>query len=499
MKMADRVAVFFGIKDETSFKGGRPKEAEPYFNEVDEYLQTEKGFSLADFSSYMSDVFAGQSGAGGWTGDYRLQTDYFERMTETLGQLGRSGSNYHSLASLTLSNPYGMACIRHIAECMSSLKFNMIRKYDSGRINERPTHPLLNLMEMPGVFDIPGTKRTILSIMEPVVQHLHFGGELFLLLNENPAHADGPPRTFTIMHPHDFRGFVRNQNNMVIGYKFNIKKGRSSVDITYNTKQMVMIKRYNTWDSERGLPLACGAYTPLVQMRMAAKWNTNLSKTGGRIQGYFSPKGLKPGAQLSREAVKSIEKYLDDQIRERQESNLPMVMSGAMEYLANTVTPREADFMDNDKLNGRKVCASLKVPSILVGDLDMQGMGGGSAWKGAEKLLWRGCLLPLIEDFIKEINLNVASRWGDNYELAADMTQIEALQEDLKDKYTALSIATGGKAWIVPNEARKKSGFSEEDGDEYKKLEPTPNSKLTRLDSRSDYDRNNESETPNNR
>ena len=499
MKMRDRLAVFFGIKDEASFKGGRPEGAEPYFNEVDEYLQTEKGFSLGDFSSYMSDLFAAHSGAGGWIGDYRLQTDYFERLTETLSNLGQTGNKYHALASLTLSNPYGMACIRHIAECMSSLDFNMIRKYESGRINERPTHPLLNLLERPGVFDIPGTKRTILSIMEPVVQHLHFGGELFLLLYDNPAHVNGPPRTFTIMHPHDFREFIRNDNNMIVGYRFSVKKGNHTADVTYNTKQMVMIKRYNTWDSERGLPLACGAYTPLMQMRMAAKWNTNLSKTGGRIQGYFSPKGLKPGAQLSREKVKSIEKYLDDQIRERQESNLPMVMSGAMEYLANTVTPREADFMDNDKLNGRKVCASLKVPSILVGDLDMQGMGGGSAWKGAEKLLWRGCLLPLIRDFIKEINLNVASRWGDGYELSVDLSQIEALKEDLKDLYTAYSIALGKKPWLVPNEVRKKTGFTEEDGDEYKKLEQAPNSTITRLDSRSDYGRNNEGETPNNR
>lgn len=482
--------------DRIKYLAGSSKLESASYNDADAFLRT-KGFGIDDFSSYVSDILGGASGAGGWSGDYRLQSDYFNRLTETLGMMGRTG-RYHELASLTLSNPYGSACIRHIAEAMSSLKFEMIRVTDQGKIYKRPSHPFLSLLERPGEYDIPGTKRTILSIMEPVVQHLHFGGELFLLLGDSSMSMGNPPRTLTIMHPKEFAGFQRNDNNTVTDYKFRVMRGGKKLDMTYNTSQMVMIKRYNTWDEERGLPLACGAYMSLVQSRMAARWNMNLSKTGGRVVGYFSPRGMKPGSQLSREKVKAIEAYLDEQLRERQDSNLPMVMSGAFDYLANTITPREADFMENDKLNGRKVCSSLKVPSILVGDLDMQGLGGGSAWKGAEKLLWRGCLLPLIQDFIQEVNLNVASRWNDGYYLNVDLTEIDALQEDIRDKWTRIHLAVG-RPWLTPNEARKLTGFSEEDGDEYKKLEPSTTRALTRTDRRSDYERDNEGENPNNR
>ena len=169
-----------------------------------------------------------------------------------------------------------------------------------------------------------------------------------------------------------------------------------------------------------------------------------------------------------------------------------------MEYLANTVTPREADFMENDKLNGRKICSAMKVPSILAGDVDSQGLGGGTILKAAEKFLWKNCLLPILNDFIEEININVANRYGDGYKLWFDRQQIEALQEeaDTQSKWVHRSV---GGPWRTQNEARELEGLPRLEEPEYDKLVEKQSTNPERDDMRSDYDRDNEGENPNNR
>ena len=487
---------------------------EPTKDQLDSYLST-KGFGVQDFGSYLSDIINIHSGGGGWQGVFQFQEDYVERLTDTLYNRGKKGG-YQELSRLALTNPYASACIGTISEMISGIKWTMIREMPSGRKIENPNHPLLKLFMDPGLYDTRGTYRTRQSLFEPIIHHLYFAGELFIQLNNNDEPeireiATGKtqmmmmnernrqrPLTFTIIHPRSFQNFVRDTTGTIVGYEFRIHRGEMvSKDPMYiSTDQVLHIKKYNCENEERGLPRISGAYTSLVQARMAAMWNTNLSKTGGRVQGFFSPKGMRPGQQLSKEKVRSIEAYLDETLRERQDRNLPMVMSGAMEYLANTVTPREADFMENDKLNGRKICSAMKVPSILAGDVDSQGLGGGTVMKAAEKFLWKNCLLPILNDFVEEININIASRYNDGYKLYFDTNQIEALQEETDTRSKWIHRSVGGP-WRTQNEARKLEGLEKLDEEKYDLLVEKPNKNTERDDMRSDYDRDNEGENPN--
>ena len=475
-------------------------------SEVERFTAS-KGFTLQDFGSYASDLISLASGAGGWQGVYQFQPDFYQRLTDTLQ--GDDQRNYAQYAALTLGNPFASACIRLISESISSLEWKMVRTTAGDKRIERDDHSLLTLFQETGFYDTPGTKRTKLSLWEPIIHHLHFAGELFILLGNENSNLDSgympmrledrkPPLSFTIMHPMWFKSFIRDKSERIVGYEFNVVKNNKSQLIRSNADQVLHIKRYNPNNQERGLPLAHGAYTSLIQSRMAAKWNTNLSKTGGRVQGFFSPKGLKPGKELSRERVRAIENYLDETLRNRQDRNLPMVMSGAMEYLANTVTPREADFMENDKLNGRKICSALKVPSILAGDVDSQGLGGGSATKQADKLLWRNCLLPIVKDFIDEMNVNVVPRYNDRFKLMIDVSEIDALQEDLTEKWKRIALGTGGP-WMVPNDARKLTGFERRTDQEAFDTLGKQSSNLSRTDDRNDHERDSEPDSSNDR
>ena len=304
-----------------------------------EQFTATKGFSLTDFGSYVGEVISHYGGQGGWRGIYEFQQDHFERLTDTLFN---AKGEYSELSNLTMTNPYASACISTISDTISGIEWTMARETATGKRIENKDHPLLKLFEEPGLYDTPGTKRTRQSLFEPIIHHLYFAGEFFIQLGNKPEAgleqvANGRvglmnlkrtterPLTFTILHPRTFQRFIRDTNHRIVGYEFRLRKGGKLSEPMYlSTNQVLHIKKYNSDDEERGAPRIKGAYTSLVQARMASMWNTNLSKTGGRVQGFFSPKGLKPGAQLSREKVKAIESYLDETLRERQDRNLPM-------------------------------------------------------------------------------------------------------------------------------------------------------------------------------
>ena len=503
-------------KQETTTQAVVP--AEPELDPLDQYFAT-KGFTSTDLGSYFGDLAEIYSGGGGWQGVYQFQSDYFQRLTDTLHH--KDGS-YSKIAKLVLGNPIANSCLRLIAESISSLNFKMIRETQDGKLIEANDHPILKLLRQPGLYDVPGTMRTQLSLWERMTHHFHFAGEVFVLLGNERTEKElirmergymnlreskrHRPGTFTILHPRWFRNFIRDPHERIVGYEFGVRQNNKISTLRVTANQVLHIKRYNCDCEDRGLPLAYGAYKSLVQSDMATTWNTNLSKTGGRSPGYFYPQGMKPGKQLSTEQVEAIEKYLDERLRTRQDQNLPMVMSGAMEYVENKITPREADFMENDKLNQRKIASAMKVPSILAGDVDSQGLGGGSGTKHAEKLLWRNCLLPIVHDFVQEINYNLVPRFGDRYLMVLDVEGIEALEEDLDKKWQRIHRAVGGP-WLVPNEARRLTGWELRDGQPdpetglsvFEMLGTKKTAKNERDDSRSDYERDNESENVNER
>ncbi|MCY3487142.1 MAG: phage portal protein [Bacteroidetes bacterium] len=483
-------------------KADAPPEVEEYTTDLQRRANQEamaKGFTLRDFGSYVADLIQHTSGGGGWDGIYEFQSDFVRRLTDTLKN---EGGSYQEMASLVIGNSTAKTCLDIIAQNISSIKWEMVRTTAGGEKIVAPDHALLRLFQDPGLYDAGETKRTKLSLWEPIVHHLHFGGEVFIQLGNRPLNDDGgrrSPLTFTILHPRWFKKFIRDEANRVTGYRFDVERGGHETPVFLSTNQVLHWKRYHCGNEERGLPLAQGARMSLMQAAMAAQWNLNLSKSGGRQQAILSPKGLKPGKELPPEVLESVEKYLDEMFRRRQFENLPLLLSGAFEYIAANVTPRDADFQENDKANTRKISSGFKVPSILVGDVDSQGLGGGSALKQAEGILWRNCLLPILDDFVEEINLNLAPRFGDQYFLEYDKNQIDALQENLDKKTTRIHRATG-KPWMTPNEAREQMGMSQRtDQEEFEKLGTQGTRDSERDDSRSEHPRNNEAENPNER
>lgn len=437
---------------------------------------------------------AGQVGAGGYFGSqaqqqygydgayghfYQLQNDYFVRLLDTGNE---QKVTYQTLSKAALQNPIATACIRLIVESLSEIELEAVKENTGGDRDVATDHPIMELLFCNG--------RTLIDFLEPLLMHMHYGGEIFLHRPIALTGSEYRPLGLDTICPSKFIGFIYKgidepqgfsrlirgdvYRNVVpggiVGYRFHRSQNRGMlVDDDCNVQSIDTCKhyyRYNPFQEYRGLPLVYGAGSSLNLIQMGMNWNTNLARTGGRIPGFMTPEGLKPGQSITPEQRTRIEADFDRRIRERQERNLPMVLSGTMKYVDSNITPRDADWLNSEKHGGRKICAAHRVPPILVGDVDSVGLGGGSGTKSANKNLYLTCLLPLLDIILGYLNSGVVAELGDDYRLCYNRDRIDALQEEEEKRDKRLVGACGGPFMTV-NEARINAGLDPMEGEEY--------------------------------
>ena len=408
--------------------------------------------------------------------NYHRFSDWFSRLID-INQFQGDSFTYEFLSKLALKNPFGFSCTRKLKDALASIELEVYRTTRDGRQINNPRHSIIDL------FRGPDGTRPYHHIIEQVVHHLHFGGELFIYMTIARSEGTMRPLSFDLISPARFNRFIRKGTNEPRGFKISreryarIPQGgvvgyefKSAVDDNvYGSVQtersfiasvdnVIHVKCYNPYQPSRGLPIVTGCYDALVQAKMTALWNTNLGKTGGRIPGFFMPEGLKPGTQLTPQQRDQIERDFDSRATERQAKNRAMVMSGAMKFVEANVSPREAEFLKNDQYNGRKICAVFRTPPLLVGDVESVGLGGGSGTKSAEKSYYMTTVLPFLDCYLEELNYGIMSRFDDRYRIGYNRNKIEALQEELDKRDKRLAVACGG-AFMTPNDARVAAGL----------------------------------------
>lgn len=441
---------------------------------------------------------SGQVGAGGYYGSqaeqqygydgayghfYQLYTDYYTRLLDS-GFADKT--DYKTLSKAALSNPIAAACMRLITESLNEIEWEMVSEDDHGERTVKKDHPVLDLLYCEG-------ERTHLELIQPVLHQLHYAGEIFMHRPIALTTSEFRPLGFDLICPSRFVGFVRKgidepmgfrtliraetynkvMDGGIVGYKFS-KSGEKTGLLwsDYNYQSIDTCKHhylYCPWRIGRGLPLIFGSSDAITLSAMGTQWNTNLARTGGRIPGFFTPEGLKPGQSITPEQRTRIEADFDNRVKERQERNLPMVLSGTMKHVEANVNPREADWLGSDKHVGRKICATHRVPPILVGDVESVGLGGGSGTKSANKNFYQTALLPLLDVILQYFNHSLVKPFNDGYELCYNRDKIDALQEEEEKRDKRLVAACGG-AFMTPNEARVRAGLEGLPDEEYDKI-----------------------------
>lgn len=170
---------------------------------------------------------------------------------------------------------------------------------------------------------------------------------------------------------------------------------------------------------------------------------------------YLVPTGLDPGESLTEKTVDDIQEVADRRLRESREGSGAMVLSGALEPKETGITPKDAQFLDGQKLNGRRVAIGLGIDPILIGDSESQTF---SNYEQAREQAYEETILPLLDFILTELNHWLMPRYGDDARLAYDAGDIAALQTKYKDKVDAEVAAVEGTI-KTPDEAREALGL----------------------------------------
>ena len=380
-----------------------------------------------------------------------------------------SKPSYTKLAKKAHANPYAGPGLRLIARTMASVPLTALEPGEDGPEPD-PDHELLDLLHR------PNPRQTKRHFFDEIVNHLYLGGELFVEARApQTGRRAGQPRRLYLHRPDRFQGFVKLgedapagfetrlsaetqrlvRDGDIVGYEMQNESGGGTT--TYTIDEMHHLRVYNPADPERGLALLLACSRALQGMEAADQWNLTLSNNAGRVPGYLSPKGLENGKQLAPDQVERAEDNLDERIKERRKSNLPMVLSGAFEYEGGAVTPKDADWLESDKRNALKVSAALGVSVLLLG-AEKAGSLTDSGLDSEMKMLYLLTVLPLLDFILEELNVWLAPKFDEGLKLSYERDQIEALQEDMTEKYRRYREATGVPILAV-DEARQALGF----------------------------------------
>jgi len=240
--------------------------------------------------------------------------------------------------------------------------------------------------------------------------------------------------------PANYMDIEPDKTTYVAGYTF-----QSSV--SYNTSEIIHIKE-NSFDS---------IYRGTSRLRASRRTMQQLTKMR-EFQDNFFRNGAVPGLVIKSPSViseKNKERMIQSWVmRYRPDGGgrRPLILDGGMELdKISNINFREMDFETSIESAEKEVLKALGIPPILLDS------GNNANLRPNHRLYYLETVLPILD----KINSAIERFFG--YEIASDVSDIPALQPELRDAaayYTSLVNA----GILTPNEARAAINYDAQEG-----------------------------------
>jgi len=217
-------------------------------------------------------------------------------------------------------------------------------------------------------------------------------------------------------------------------------------DIDYSPSEVIHIKENSFRDTYRGVSRLRPATRTMQLMTRMRDFQDNFFKNGA-VPGLV----LKSPNTLSEKIKERMMISWQNRYRPDTGGRRPLILDGGLELdKISNVNFKELDFQNAIMENEKIVLKALGVPPILLDS------GNNANIRPNMRLYYLETVLPIV------IKLNVALSRYFGFEIVEDVTNVPALQPELRDSaayYT--SLVNGGI--ISPNEAREALGYDTRD------------------------------------
>ena len=335
------------------------------------------------------------------------------------------------------------ACVNKIAKAAGGIPWILFQKPKSrdGKKVEYFSHPLLNLLERPN----PQMGQS--AFIEGLIGFYKIAGNSYAL-SVGPK-GTKKPKELHWLYPHDVEVVPGNNLEPVAGYKYTADPSKP---VTYSPDEVLHLRTFHPTNFWYGLSPIKVAAKGVDTLNMAVHWNMKL------LQNDMKPPGaIKVEGTLTENQRKTLTKALKEEKLGYENAGLPLILEGAQEWMPFSINPKDADWLNSQKLTIRFICLTLGIPPELMGDSENKTY---SNQREAKKALYEETILPDMDFLRDELNNWLTPRFGDRLMLDYDRDSIEALREDR----VAIFDRAQTSHFLTINEKRLMTGFDEMPG-----------------------------------
>lgn len=307
-------------------------------------------------------------------------------------------------------NTWVFACISKRTRAIKSVPLQAGRLDADGEFQHDAESPLQQLLDSPNIdHDLP-------SLIERIVQQLDIGGNSYV--HKVRAGRDNLPVELWPLQP-ELVGAVRGTERLVSQYQI-FRRERQRNGRPVDPADMIHFRYENPADPLFGLSPLRPAGRTIDTDNEATAWQKVSFENRGISDVHFKfPTGV---TQDQIDAARK--KY---QERQAGTKNARAALFSTADAQVLDKTPTELDFVNSRNALRVEICSALDVPPPLVGIYDDATLAN---IKTARTIFWLDGLLPLLSMILAKLNHSLAREFGPEWVIRADLSNVEALQED---------------------------------------------------------------------
>lgn len=322
-----------------------------------------------------------------------------------------------------------------------------------GTHEERADHPMLALIQRPNLYygDLALWSATVFS-------YLTDGNAYWIKLRNL---SNRPAELWYVPHwTMEPKGSIDGET-FISHYEYRPGSGEM---VRYAPEDIVHFRHgMDPRNLRKGLSPIEGALREIFMDLESSNFVASLLKNMGVPGMVISPKSGGPVAPDDVQAAKSWFK----QAFSGDHRGEPLVMGAPTDVYPYGFNPQQMNMSEARDVAEERICALIGIPAAVVGfGAGLQSTKVGATMEELRKLAWQNGVLPLQRVLADELDRSLLPEFGNVTGLRTwwDVSEVQALQDDLAKLAARLNIAIGG-GWAQVHEGRTAMGWEASDAD----------------------------------
>ena len=340
-----------------------------------------------------------------------------------------------------LANAVVHGAVRLIAQNAASCRFLL---YEG--VNERPDHPLAQLLVR------PNPRQDGASLFEALYAHLLLAGNAYV-----EAIAFGERvRELYVLRP-DRMKVVPGADGWAESYEYSAGGRSVRFDQTASDVPPILhLTFFHPLDDHYGLAPVEAAAVAVDTHNAAARWNKALLDNAARPSGALVYSGPE-GSVLSEPQFDRLKRELTETYQGAANAGRPLLLEGGLDWKAMSLSPKDMDFLEAKHTAAREIALAFGVPPMLLG---IPGDNTYANYQEANRAFWRQTVLPLAARVGGSLAQWLGPRSGNELRAEIDTDRIEALAIDRAALWQRIADAP----FLTLNEKREAAGYAPVEG-----------------------------------